>query len=84
MANSRKRHRQLKKLFEEEHILLKGSDDLLWTYDDDAEDLADEFGMEVQYNSCGKALLKIDSSVLDEDVYMLIGIDVRFNSLSSN
>ncbi len=75
MANSRKRYRQLKKLFEEEHILLKGSDDLLWTYDDDAEDLADKFDMRVQYNSSGKALLKIDSSALDEDVYMLIGID---------
>ena len=75
MANSRRRHRQLKKRFEEEQILLKGSDDLLWTYDDDAEDLAAELGMEVQYNSSGKALLKINSCVLDEDEYALIGIN---------
>ena len=75
MANSRTRHRQLKKQFEKDWILLKGSDDLLWTYADDAKDLAAELGMEVQFNSKREALLKIDSCVLDEEKYVLIGIN---------
>ena len=70
-----KKYKQLKKQYGEERILLKDSFDSLWTFEDDAEELAEELGMEVQSNNKGRAVLKIKRDKLDEERYALIGIN---------
>ena len=77
MAHTFARFEQLKRQFEEDWILLKDPYDYLWIYADDAEELADELDMKVQYNRKGRAFLKIKEDMLDKNRYALIGINDR-------
>ncbi len=65
---SRARFRQLKKDYTNGIVLLSDNYCKLWTFDDDAENLADELGIEVQYNRGGIPFLSLPESALDEYV----------------
>ena len=70
---SRSRFRVLKEQYDSGFVLLLDDFGKLWTYDDDAENLASELGKEARQNRRGLPSLSLQSSDLDE--FLLQDID---------
>ena len=67
MANySRKRYRQLKEEYGFDYILLQDGSALLWTFDNDACELASWLDTPVKFNAKGEAFLKVSEEELKD------------------